>query len=491
MSTKIESYKVELDYKNLPGKVGVTTVQLSAQTGSVATVRSDMAMLNKDVQGICAAAAMNLTRELQRYLFKARTEPDATITITGATSSGGSSLEFNGYLAAPGVQQYYGNFAPTVNFVGEAAACDNLYLSFYKATNEDDLRSALPQLNGDGAEAMDSVEVGDMADMIKDVFNIIVESIGDTVADAVSEETIKIINARHKANTAIKKTFLEILENSKDLKFEHWDLIKERHDMKWQIIERIRAALQQPTASFWSSFSALLAEFSLIYVPEFDGVGFLKKSSDRFTDDPESMEIAPISMRMDCGNSSVLPVTQVVVQGPMEDDLRPEDEATQVQHNRTHTLVAWPKDLDDKLGMVINIPAPFWFDLKTHPDAYEKPTEESEGDPDKPDLDPTNYKEEKTTDRQKRKQTTKKVVNILEEWAELRFNEMKYADSTASITLPMDLNLRPGSRYEFTIAGTSSKFTGYMHGVSHALQLSPDGNSCSFSSSIYVTHIKF
>jgi hypothetical protein len=189
------------------------------------------------------------------------------------------------------------------------------------------------------------------------------------------------------------------------------------------------------------------------------------------------------------GHPSMLPLGGVIIYGPALPQIRKEEKPYAVS-----TVVGqWPVEIDP--GYFQEVGAPSWmvsgggasfesFSTETAPAA---PSGAAGG---KKNLDPMNYKERRTGLGEKIVAVENDMSKLLQGLAQVTYDDMKLADSTATLEIPLNFKVEVGVRYKFKTGSDGGAFSGFVRALRHTLHLQ-GGTTLTSGTVLSLTHIKY
>jgi hypothetical protein len=338
-------------------------------------------------------------------------------------------------------------------------------------------------------EATPSRTNGDIASLIREVTDVLVGNYQATLDKAETDSLKNVLEKKHAANTTALKVWRDILSGS-DVRYPEWqNTLSDLPKIGEAVAERVKEMLQQRTSSFWDVLNGLGSEFLFFYKPKMDGSsGDLVRADKKVNDDGgKSLDAGVVRYSGTDGSPSMLPLGGVIVYGPPIPGLRKEESPYAV----TTVVGQWPVEISP--GYFQEISAPAWMAAGGFTSfETEKSTEAATGaDPGtKKNLDPTNYKERRTGRKEKLVAVEGAMTKMLQEFAKVTYEDMRLADSTATLEIPLDFKIEVGVRYKFKTSEDGGAFTGFVRALRHTLQLQ-GGTTLTSGTVLSLSHIQY
>lgn len=436
--------------------------------------------LSKDV-----IAAMKII-QASRFAIRSNT-PDTNVI---ADDGNGGKLVFAGYSVAPVLEQSTVSSAETINVVGSDAFLSGLGLSIYHSRSE--------QLRDQELETLfrltPSQATGDIVAIMSEVTNVLVSNLVATLREAESKAHANVIQKKHDANTMGLEVWAYLLSQS-DVTFPStWAaLFKKFPNLGKAVVARVKEMLQQKTSSFWDILNGLGAEFLFFYRPMMDGsTGSLVRVDKKLRDDgAKKLDAGVTRFAATDGNPSMLPLAGVIIYGPALEGIREEESPAMINV----PVGQFPLELTP--GYFQETQAPAWLSASKigfAPFATAEvltPAEPGAGPKQKKNLDPSEYKKGRENLKKDVEAVSSGLSVILQDLAEVTYKDMQYADSTATLEIPLDFTIEVGVRYNFSTGGEDGgQFSGFVKGLRHSLQLQ-GGATLSSATTLSLTHINY
>jgi hypothetical protein len=465
------------------GEVSAEGITFIAAVNSAPTVEVILRRAKETVVEPMAADVIAAMKQLQqaRFAMKSGT-PDTTVT---ADDGNGGKLTFKGFLTAPVLEQSTVSSSETANVVGSDAFLNGLGLGIYSSRPQNVRGEEIDNL----FEATPSRTNGDIASLIREVTDVLVGNYQATLDKAETDSLKNVLEKKHAANTTALKVWRDILSGS-DVRYPEWqNTLSDLPKIGEAVAERVKEMLQQRTSSFWDVLNGLGSEFLFFYKPKMDGSsGDLVRADKKVNDDGgKSLDAGVVRYSGTDGSPSMLPLGGVIVYGPPIPGLRKEESPYAV----TTVVGQWPVEISP--GYFQEISAPAWMAAGGFTSfETEKSTEAATGaDPGtKKNLDPTNYKERRTGRKEKLVAVEGAMTKMLQEFAKVTYEDMRLADSTATLEIPLDFKIEVGVRYKFKTSEDGGAFTGFVRALRHTLQLQ-GGTTLTSGTVLSLSHIQY
>lgn len=465
------------------GDVSAEGITFIAAVNSAPTVEVILRRAKDIVVEPLSADVIAAMKAMQQARFSARSgEPDTTVT---ADDGDGGTLTFKGFLTAPVLEQSKISSAETANVVGSDAFLNGLGLSIYNSRPQNVRDEEIDKL----FEKTPSRASGDVAGLINEVTDVLVSNYQATLDKAETPSLKNVLEKKHQANTTALKVWRDILAGS-DVRYTEWQsAFGKLPKLGEAVAERVKELLQQRTASFWDVLNGLGSEFLFFYRPKMDGSsGTLVRADTKVKDDGQrSLDAGVVRYSGTDGSPSMLPLGGVIVYGPPMPFLREEEKPYAV----TTVVGQWPVEIAP--GYFQEVSAPAWmaaggftsFETETSTEAS---TGAAAGG--KKNLDPTNYKERRTGRKEKLTAVEGDMTKLLQDFAKVMYDDMKLADSTATLEIPLNFKIEVGVRYKFTTGKDGGAFTGFVRALRHTLHLQ-GGTTLTSGTVLSLSHIQY
>lgn len=467
------------------GKVSAEGVTFIAAVNSAPTVEVVLRRAKEVVVRPLSKDVIESMRKIQeaRFEFSDGT-PD---TVVAADDGNGGKLTFQGFAVAPVLEQSTVSSAETVNVVGVDAFLNGLGLSIYQSRPDKLRKEDTTEL----FESTPSRVTGDIPSLMREVTEVLVKNLDPTVQSAKTEALKTVIRKKHEANSVALKVWYDILKDSNVVFPETWAALFKKHEnLGKAIAERVKEMLQQRTNNFWSILNGLGAEFLFFYRPEMDGSsGTLRRSDFKMRNDAATKLDAGVTrFSATDGDPSMLPLAGVIIYGSAVAGLRKEEAIELV----STPVGQWPVAITP--GYFAEMQAPAWLSNGGTFSAFAVKEVERPRTPGnagkKKNLDPTDYKARRTGLEKTLEAVSQQLSAILQDFAEIMYHDMRLADSTATLEIPLDFTVKVGVRYRFSTGDGGGEFTGFVRALRHSLQLQ-GGVTLTSGTSLSLSHVRY
>ncbi len=423
-------------------------------------------------------AAMKAVQQA-RFLPKSG-EPDTTVT---ADDGDGGVITFKGFSVAPVLEQSKVSSSETANVVGVDSFLNGLGLSIYNSRPKNLRKEEIDKLFKDTP----SRSTGNIGQLIQQVTDVLVSNLEATLDKTETESLKEVVRKKHEANAVALKVWKDILTGSQ-VDYPEWKGVFERLPKLGEgAAERIKELLQQRTSGFWETVNALGAEFLFFYRPKVDGSsGDLVRADKKVNDDnPRELDAGVNRYSGTDGSPTMLPLAGTIIYGPSLPKLRKEEKPYSVS-----TVVGqWPVEIS--AGYFQEMGAPAWLTSGGGGSFESFTTQPAVADPAaKKNLDPTAYKKRRDELGAKLVVVENDLTTILQSYAKVSYEDMRLADSTATLEIPLNFKVDVGVRYKFSTGEGGGSFTAFVRSLRHNLQLQ-NGNTLTSSTMLTLTHIQY
>ena len=472
------------------GAVSAEGVTFIASINSTPTVEVVLRRAKAAVVHPLSKEVVEAMKTIQASRFELKDgKPDTTVT---ADDGNGGLLEFKGFSISPVLEQSTVSSAETVNVVGVDAFLNGLGLSIYHSRSEALRGEELDKL----FSATPSRVTGNIVAIMREVTDMLVGNLEATLALAEAPSLKNVILKKHEANKYGLEVWKYILIDSA-VKFpDTWAALFKKHpNLGRAVAERVKETLQQKTSSFWDILNSLGSEFLFFYRPQMDGsTGELVRVDKKLRDDGAAkLEAGVTRFSATDGNPTMLPLAGVIIYGTAMPGIRTEESPTSI-----NTPVGqWPVEITP--GFFQEIQAPAWLASGAGAFLPFAPKEvlipQAPGLPPmagaKKNLDPAGYQKRRAALGKQLVAAEDGLAAILQDFAKVMYFDMKLADSTATLEIPLDFTIKVGVRYNFSTGGEDGgKFSGFVRALRHSLQLQ-GGATLSSGTVLSLTHITY
>lgn len=470
------------------GAVSAEGISFSASVNSAPTVEVLLRRAKVDVVRPLSKEVVAAMKTIQASRFNLKDgKPDTTVI---ADDGNGGKLTFSGFAISPVLEQSTVSSSETINVVGMDAFLNSLGTSIYHSRSETVRKQELATL----FKLTPSRATGDIIAIMSEVTNVLVGNLDATLREVKSDAHKNVIRQKHAANKVGLEVWAYLLSNS-DVEFGGlWAaLFKKFPNLGKAVVERVKNMLQQKTNSFWDILNGLGSEFLFFYRPMMDGsTGMLTRVDKKLRDDgAKTLDAGVTRFAATDGNPSMLPLAGVILYGPTLQGVRKEEQPSMVNV----PVGQYPVEITP--GFFQETQAPAWMmasKVGFTPFATAEvltPAEPGAGGKEKKNLDPSDYKKGQEELLKAIADVSQGLSAILQGLAEVMYKDMKYADSTATLEIPLDFTIEVGVRYNFKTGGEDGgQFSGFVRALRHTLQLQ-GGVTLSSGTTLSLTHINY
>jgi len=424
------------------------------------------------VDDVKSSEAAGPAGELQKVMFQARFTPDASLRLF----DGHSELEFAGYVSDPRANMSPGSVGNTVTIGHESSLINALRLS------------SLPEIKGDYRLKLESV-TGDLAERFTKVTDTIVSNYESDPTQYLIEQSgdSGVLSQIHETNKKILPLWKTLLKNS--VGGVGWPEITtppttgtQLSQFNLGVNDAIRNTLKQGTGGFMGTIRSLTSEFQLAFVPS-KYVGSLGKFINWTSILAEESNLGPLDFthgEFSGGSPRILPVSNVIVSLTANSFYRDSVVPSVGKVASVKNIAMWPEKFQG--GNIIPLSAPRWF--PTMLDVSKNDFQEQ------PNQTLANYESKFKKAVELRSKIEDEVYRVLLlRYARNYYNYASLRESTASVTIPMDLSIEVGKRYELkTQEGVIG--SGFLQRVTHNMHTGGN-NSSAATTSLLFSHVEF
>lgn len=474
--------KASVTIQSPGGEASAEGITFIAAVNSAPTVEVVLRRAKAKVVKPLTAEVLAAMKAIQTSRFELKGSPDTTIV---AEDGNGGKLTFKGYSVAPVLEQSTISSAETVNVVGEDAFLNGLGLSIYQSRPNEVRKEETTKL----FKKTPSRTTGDIAKLIQEVTDVLVSNLDATVQEARTDSNKKVIKLKHAANEPALAVWKKILGNS-DVRYPEWQelLTTKAPKLGESVAERTKQLLQQRTSSFWDIVNGLGAEFMFFYRPSVDGTsGRLVRSDKKVVDEAaKNFDAGVTRFTATDGSPSMLPLSGVILYGPALPGLRKEGQP----YSAGAVVGQYPVEIT--AGYFHEGAPPAWLNAGGYEAFATKKvmtpaTPSSAGE--KKNFDPSGYTQRSTGMEEHLEQVGTKLSKILQAYAKVMYDDMRLADSTATLEIPLDFTIQVGIRYTFKMGGEDGgQFTAFVRALRHSLQLQ-GGQQLASGTVLTLTHV--
>lgn len=432
-----------------------------------------------------SSAVISRIARLQEARLAGRVDPDFDVT---AEDGRGGSLHYQGFISAPLLDITKVSTTDQLSSVGHVGALDALDLSIYDAGYELAREEA-----SDSLDPLPSASDGDLPKLLADITDVLVKNYDLVLAAEHRPVAQTMLEIQHEINNDGPLALWKAILAASDVQFESWtEACKTCPPLARELSERVKSVLKSQTPGFWSKINGLLADFQMIYVPEFNGPGKFRRADVRVDDESAATVEASVSgLGVVDGSPKILQIGGVVMMGASAPADRPESS----EGFEGGRVVAYAPD-PLRRGYIHRANPPFWLLREGGIPVLGSEVEESSAVDGKVNLS--------LADRAKRQEQglayKAKVDTVSEgvmtEMCEIMFKDMQLANSTTSLNLPLDFSVNAyiGNRVRIQLkekdGSDGGSFTAFVAGISHSIDLR-QGKELNSSTQMRLTHAKY
>ncbi len=385
----------------------------------------------------------------------------------------GGSISFRGYQTNSSYEIMTGGIGYSASAVHASAVLDTLQTSVYRFGNKLWRDYANTPKGG-----------GTYSSWMSAVLERMLEEWNTHVQTGNLDELTKATVIRAHNNNEVGLTALRAVLSASTDKNQKLTELGTDDNFKKNITFAIFNIYASSYGSFLQAIQQFGLQFQTIYVPDIgEGFGKYIRTSDVIQQEL-TKKVHIMRMYLSAGAKSIVPVTQIMVQGMPADYWR----AGYDNHTKfmaSPAISTFPPNVTT--GRVYVVSAPSWLPTDTTPER----TTEAEG---KQAPDPAAYADNRTlVDKEHRKELDTTVRETIDEWAKNIYIDMALADSSAQITVPLDFTWEIGKVYKITAEGAKGQknkdlFTGFLAGITHNLSSLQDTPQA--YTSLMFTHVQ-
>ncbi len=431
--------------------------------------------------------------KLQQQRLAGRTKPDFNVEADDGT---GGKISYKGFISSPILEITKVSTIDKIASVGEAALIDALDLSIYKAGYVTERLENSSNGGGEQLKPIPAAKDGDVPGTLREITNVLVDNFAVTRNKEYRALSKQLLDIQHGINTNGPLDLWQELLGASDVKFESWPAaLKKVPTIARQLSENVKLSLTARTPGFWNTIRALMSNFQMYDVPEFDGVGRFERA-DKKTADPEvTMEVSVSGISVADGSPRILQPGGVVMMGPATPAERAEAEA----NPQIPRIVAYAPD-PLLQGFIEQAPIPFWLvregGIPIFGSEVDTRGSTAAGAATGVDLSlpARNIRKKKGLAYKREADTVSE--GVMTELCEVMFKELQLQHATAGLTLPLDfkLNSNVGKRATIKIRGKDGKdggsFTAFVTGITHSVDLRA-GKQLNSYTQVRLSHAKF
>lgn len=461
-------------------RIKMTIAMNTVPSVVVAAVKSTRATVYRPT----SAVVVDDIRERQQKRLAGKTEPDISMVIQDGRNS---TLNFKGYLAAPILELSETAARDQFSVIGEDSALDGLDMSFYKAGSKfiraDEKNSLLP---------LPASKDGDVSQLAYEVTAVLEKNFNVSLLDEQDENQRALLTRQHQLNSGTPSlVWLHILQNSKgQTVYDSWARAAAETNsievLSSQMTRRMVELIQQKTSGFWTCLNGIMAAFQLCYKPATEGSGSLMRVDKKVSMNAEKKVVHPSIMSLSDGSSRIMQLGGVVLAASAQQNIRP-DEKNQApqQIYAQYPNPALP-------GYIHKDSPPSWLLNEGVPVVPSELTAAVENR--YPSLNLLDLASRLSGGGQASTVSAAELNNIsrgvMTEYCKVLYDSLRLADSTAELTIPLDVSYRVGERYQFVNGLGDPLFTGFLNGVIHSIDLR-EGRELDTFTQLSITHTQY
>ena len=386
---------------------------------------------------------------------------EGTVNVNVKMEDGNSgSLIFKGLHTGPTFN--LGTMAVGLQFGGvhEAAGVIALNMASYVTRQWYELLRSLADVSGSIPERITTIIDLIVADWKKEM---------DRRKDSPGKQSAQKI---HEDNQTGMKILKAILSASTDATIEGLDeaLMKKKGSLNKNFNVRLAGILVTAAGNFWATIQTICSIFGFVYVPPGSGpassqYGYLI-SYEKIWEDTTSLTVPTGSLQMNLGNVVVAPISHVaMVRGVQEAYKIPDDPKANILYGESReALVRYPEN--PKGGRPMIIPLPDFISFAQTPPENTGAVWGTTVSLASPAKDGDWVKAEGTD-------FYNAVKQICSAICKQTYLDVALADSSANVTVPLDLTLTCGKMVDVSAEGGGKLFRGLLRAVSHSLASEP------------------
>jgi hypothetical protein len=464
------------------GAYRVERIQLKSSVNSVpsATVSAVKGTRAK-VYRPTSSIVINDIRERQIARLAGKEKPDITIKFSDGRTS--NPITFTGYMAAPILTISKYNSRDQFTVVGDDSALDGLDMSIYKAdspSTRQDEKSALKPLVTAADGNIPYLAYGVTAVLEKN-YEATLNMLGDNE---------RVLMARqHELNSGEPSLmWLHILQNSNAVYETLQEAIKNNKALGLHMTEKMSQIIRQKSSGFWSVLNNLMSTYQLYYKPAWTGSGGLFRADKRVNETALEATVHPTALSLADGSSRILQVGGVVLTAPGLPGRLRSDEKQSTQNSPPPIIAQYPIPILP--GYIHKEMPPAWLLTGDSVPSVIAPSELPALSSGRKVLSVLDYATFKEGAILAHATTNDKARGVLTEYCKVLYDSLRLADSTAEITIPLDVSFQVGERYKFKNGLGEAMFEGFLNGVVHSIDLR-EGKELESFTQLSITHVQY
>lgn len=437
---------------------------------------------NEAYNGAVDVTSGDIAKEMgarQNTIFRERSTADAELKIADGQ---GGSISFKGFITSPNYSFSSRNVDLSDVILPEYAKMESLDFSCYQVAAQDiDVLDMEPSLE-------DEEKVPTLFYKCGQKLMEVWKENKDSYAEKQEDLQTRSQEEQDKINQKVISIFKDLMDASAeaddngDIPF-GWEDLAEWLSRGTSVIadEQVRtrmyALLKTASGSFFTTICKFAEEYQCLYVPEWDKVGKVM-NRNRLYDNPVGYTIAPTSLTLSGGTKGLFPtryvaVTPNVAIADIDDVLPPEK------------FVAFPASLTEG-GTAMRNPGPPWLPSWL---AEDNVNEKGKSPQDLSKGLLISYIERLIKSIEDDKKLYNRNINkILKAWAKSVYFWQSLGASSARFSIPLDLSMKPGYRYNIKNQLGEQLATGFLQEVSHAIVCS--GQGADATTSLAFSHLE-
>lgn len=455
----------------------VAMMSIDMRVGMLPIARLSGTTATSTVVRPLASDVLAAMKTRQQARLAGRTDTDV---VVNAEDGFGRSLTFTGFLSAPVMDISRSFVSDRIAVLGADALIDGLDLSIYIPGLEA-MRAEAD--GGPMAAAYSAVEEGDVIKALKEVTTVLMsdDSYQKALTEADTQSMKSLITRQHELNKGRpSEIWLGILDAS-DVVFDSWSkaMAEAEHQetIRNNIANQIGMMLIQKDSGFWNTIQRVSQALQMIYVPSPDGRGRFVRTDSRAMGNTTDIDLSGAQISLVDGSQRIMQPGGVVMVAAGIDRMRKES----VSGNAI--AAQYPDPLLS--GYIHRDAVPMWLFDKYGTLLFSR----DEPPPD----DGLNLNLDDLKDRMESTEKTgvkseDAMTVMLNELCEVIYNDIRLADSTATVVSPLSFAHEPGDRVSANL-GNNLTITGFLSSVSHSVAI--NGKEFSGTTSYELTHVEY
>lgn len=375
----------------------------------------------------------------------------AQIKNVSVKDGSGQSLDFTGYDGGPSHSVMFGGVSNGKTIIHR---CSKL---FFINTSIYSLPATEYALLPDEIKSVKSP-----TEMMKSVLEKCIDKFSDVLdADTSLTDKAKSIKTRiHNKNKKIIETeWFPILEASTDSGIEKFaEVVNQIYSVRQKVFDSIYQAYVNSNTDFSTVISQFCSMFQMVFVPSTDGKSPGKFISfKKMLQDAEDKDIVISNLSMSPGSSRFLTVAAVAMQSA------PGNNYWGLMSNGSG-IISWPEEVPEE-GELVTMQAPSWIPSDELPE--EVPNTGT-------NLDFNANADLIESAAAKIKDSSDLILSLIKDLCRLAYNNAALGTATAAVSTVLDVSWEIGKRYAVKQAGGDVLFSGFLRGITHRVNSSPD-----------------